>query len=315
MLLPIRIGYQKNGEVVYKDLAEMPHLLVAGATGSGKSVFLNNVMHSLLTCPNKKHIAFVLIDPKKIEFSAYSSLGNLLCPIITEPKTAINILKQILKAMESRYEQFSKIGVKNIKEYNEVQKTPMGYVVIVIDEMADLMMVAGEEFENIITRLAQLARASGIHLVTATQRPSVNVVTGTIKANLPTRITFALPSRHDSITIINSPGAEKLKGKGDLLLLEMGQGLVNLQGAIVPDWMISELVKENKRRIFSISSVMGGGLSLVGNIGNIIVSLLLAMISWSIFILTIYLKVGRVLAYIIALLISPILADSRKKGG
>ncbi len=224
------MGLTITGEAILMDLAKMPHVLIAGATGSGKSVCINAIILSILMRATPDEVKFLMIDPKKVELSLYEGIPHLLAPVVTNPQIAAATLKKwALQEMEKRYEIFSRLGVKHIDGYNEkvaemkmegMDRLP--YVVVVIDELADLMMVASQEVETTICRLAQMARATGIHLVIATQRPSVNVVTGLIKANVPSRISFFLQSQIDSRTILDMPGAEKLLGKGDMLYAPVG---------------------------------------------------------------------------------------------
>ena len=220
--LPIPIGVGVDGKMRMADLTEMPHLLVAGTTGSGKSVFLNNILISLMTRYNHHYVKFVLVDPKMVEFSSYICCPHVNGNVITESFDAVEKLKDMVQEMENRLEIFAKAKARNIKEYNAKvsEEERMPYYVVVIDEMSDLMCTAKKDVEKSIVRLAQKARAAGIHLILATQRPSVNVVTGLIKANIPTRVAFSLPSSIDSKTILDTTGAEKLLGKGDMLINE-----------------------------------------------------------------------------------------------
>jgi DNA segregation ATPase FtsK/SpoIIIE, S-DNA-T family len=249
------------------DLARMPHLLVAGTTGSGKSVGVNAMILSLLYRHTPEQVRFILIDPKKLEFTVYEGIPHLLAPVITKAPEAVNALKWTVREMESRYELMSKAGVRNLAGYNEkaakyraageqlIRKVQTGLdernkpifetealsldhipqIVVVIDEMSDLMVVAGKEIEGCLLRLAQMARAAGIHLITATQRPSVDVITGTIKANFPTRISYMVTNKVDSRTILNEQGAEQLLGHGDLLYQEPGKKTQRLHGPFVSD--------------------------------------------------------------------------------
>ncbi|MGE4169365.1 MAG: DNA translocase FtsK [Candidatus Margulisiibacteriota bacterium] len=234
------MGLTITGESILMDLAKMPHILIAGATGSGKSVCVNTIILSILLRATPDEVRFLMIDPKKVELSFYNGIPHLLAPVVTDPHKAAATLKQwALLEMERRYEDFSRLGVKNIEGYNEkmtgykkeglqnipgtdAPAKPIPYIVVIIDELADLMMVASQEVETTICRLAQMSRATGIHLVIATQRPSVNVITGLIKANVPSRISFFLQSQIDSRTILDMPGAEKLLGKGDMLYSPVG---------------------------------------------------------------------------------------------
>ena len=211
--LPIALGKNISGKPVVGDLTSMPHLLIAGTTGSGKSVCINTIILSLLYRHTPENCKFILIDPKMLELSTYEGIPHLLCPVITEAKKAASVLGWVVKEMESRYKLMTKEGVRNIDGYNKKHKLPMPYIVVVVDEMSDLMLVAGKEIENYIQKLSQMARAAGIHIIMATQRPSVDVITGTIKANFPTRISFQVTSKIDSRTILGEQGAEQLLGK------------------------------------------------------------------------------------------------------
>ena len=217
--LPIALGKNISGIPIIGDLASMPHLLIAGTTGSGKSVCINTIILSLLYKHTPERCKFILIDPKMLELSTYEGIPHLLCPVITEAKKAASVLGWVVKEMESRYRLMTKEGVRNIDSYNAKHKLPMPYIVVVVDEMSDLMLVAGKEIENYIQKLSQMARAAGIHIIMATQRPSVDVITGTIKANFPTRISFQVTSKIDSRTILGEQGAEQLLGKGDMLYM------------------------------------------------------------------------------------------------
>lgn len=220
--LGIVLGRDAAGDPTVADLARMPHALIAGATGSGKSVCINTVILSLLMNNSPDELRLILVDPKRVELTAYNGLPHLLTPVITEPKDTVTALKRMVDEMERRYKLLAGVGKRNIEQYNEAPDLAEGklpYIVIIIDELADLMMASAREVESKIVRLAQMARAVGIHLIVATQRPSVDVITGLIKANIPTRIAFAVTSQVDSRTIIDSPGAEKLLGYGDMLYL------------------------------------------------------------------------------------------------
>ena len=208
--LPISLGKSISGSPIIGDLTSMPHLLIAGTTGSGKSVCINTIILSLLYKHTPDKCKFILIDPKMLELSTYEGIPHLLCPVITEAKKAASVLGWVVKEMESRYRLMTKEGVRNIDGYNLKHKLPMPYIVVVVDEMSDLMLVAGKEIENYIQKLSQMARAAGIHIIMATQRPSVDVITGTIKANFPTRISFQVSSKIDSRTILGEQGAEQL---------------------------------------------------------------------------------------------------------
>jgi S-DNA-T family DNA segregation ATPase FtsK/SpoIIIE len=215
--LPVGLGKDISGRAVFMDLAEMPHLLVAGTTGSGKSVMLNGLLTSLLLTTDPRQVKMVLIDPKRVELSQFARVPHLITPVVTDVKKAANALSWAVSEMERRYEVLEKIGVRSLEGYNDRSEKPMPYVVIVIDELADLMMTAAAKVEDAVIRLAQKARAVGIHLVVATQRPSVDVITGMIKANVPSRIAFAVSSQIDSRVILDSSGAESLLGMGDML--------------------------------------------------------------------------------------------------
>ena len=215
--LPIALGKNISGVPVIGDLASMPHLLIAGTTGSGKSVCINTIILSLLYRHTPDKCKFILIDPKMLELSTYEGIPHLLCPVITEAKKAASVLGWVVKEMENRYRLMTKQGVRNIDGYNIKHDLAMPYIVVVVDEMSDLMLVAGKEIEIYIQKLSQMARAAGIHIIMATQRPSVDVITGTIKANFPTRISFQVTTNIDSRTILGEQGAEQVLGKGDML--------------------------------------------------------------------------------------------------
>jgi len=216
--LTLVLGQDVTGAPALADLATMPHLLIAGATGAGKSVMINTLLTSLLYRNSPAQLKLILVDPKRVELNLYKDIPHLLTPVIVEPEKTISALKWAVAEMERRLKLFSEVGKRNINEYNAIkQEESMPYIVVVIDEMSDLMMMAGAEVEALIVRLAQLARAAGIHLILATQRPSVNVITGLIKANVPARLAFRVASNVDSRTILDQGGAEKLLGRGDLL--------------------------------------------------------------------------------------------------
>ncbi len=243
--LVVGVGKDIAGHPIIADLAEMPHLLIAGATGSGKSVALNAMIASLLFRCTPTQVRFVMLDPKRVELTDYNNIPHLLTPVVTNPRQAAGVLKDMLRVMEKRFERFAEVGVRNIQAYNQLTEVePFYYIVIIIDELADLMMVAPADFEDIICRLAQMTRATGIHLVVATQRPSVDVITGLIKANIPSRLAFAVSSQVDSRTILDSPGAEKLLGRGDMLFLPLGASrAIRAQGAYVGDDEIRAVVE------------------------------------------------------------------------
>jgi len=279
MRLPLALGKDIGGEPVIANLAKMPHLLIAGTTGSGKSVAINTMILSLLYKLAPEQCRLIMIDPKMLELSVYDGIPHLLSPVVTDPKKAVVALKWVVGEMEERYRKLSRLGVRNIEGYNgrvrealargeafkrtiqtgfdedtgepvfetdEYQPVTLPYIVVVVDEMADLMMVAGKEIEACIQRLAQMARASGIHLIMATQRPSVDVITGTIKANFPTRISFQVTSRIDSRTILGEQGAEQLLGMGDMLYMAGGAKITRIHGPFVSDEEVEEIVNHLK---------------------------------------------------------------------
>jgi S-DNA-T family DNA segregation ATPase FtsK/SpoIIIE len=273
--LPLALGETIGGEPYIVDLTKMPHLLIAGTTGSGKSVGVNAMILSILYRLTPEQCRFIMIDPKMLELSAYDGIPHLLAPVVTDPKKAIVALKWTVREMEDRYRRMSKIGVRNVAGYNErarealakkehfirtvqtgfddkgrpvyeeekIRPEPMAYLVVVIDEVADLMMVAGKDIEGAVQRLAQMARAAGIHLIMATQRPSVDVITGTIKANFPTRISFQVTSKIDSRTIMGEQGAEQLLGMGDMLYMAGGGRVTRLHGPFVSDNEVETVTK------------------------------------------------------------------------
>ncbi len=279
--LTLALGKDISGEKIYADLEKMPHLLIAGTTGSGKSVGINTMILSLLFKFKPNECKFIMIDPKMLELSIYENIPHLLTPVVTNPNKAVFALKWVVREMENRYKLMSSINVKNISSYNdkvlktisagrklfrevqtgidsetripiiekrEINLEKMPFIVVVIDEMADLMMVAGKEVENLVQRIAQMARASGIHLITATQRPSVDVITGTIKANFPSRISYKVASKFDSRTILNEMGAEQLLGSGDMLLLENGGNIKRLHGGYVSEREVEKVVEFIKKQ-------------------------------------------------------------------
>ena len=239
--LPIALGKSISGKPIVGDLSSMPHLLIAGTTGSGKSVCINTIILSLLYRHTPDKCKFILIDPKMLELSTYEGIPHLLCPVITEAKKAASVLGWVVKEMESRYRLMTKEGVRNIDGYNSKHKLPMPYIVVVVDEMSDLMLVAGKEIENYIQKLSQMARAAGIHIIMATQRPSVDVITGTIKANFPTRISFQVTSKIDSRTILGEQGAEQLLGKGDMLYMSSANRIIRIHAPFVSDNEIEKI--------------------------------------------------------------------------
>ena len=239
--LPIALGKNISGAPFIGDLTSMPHLLIAGTTGSGKSVCINTIILSLLYKHTPEKCKFILIDPKMLELSTYEGVPHLLCPVITEAKKAASVLGWVVKEMESRYRLMTKEGVRNIDGYNTKHKLSMPYIVVVVDEMSDLMLVAGKEIENYIQKLSQMARAAGIHIIMATQRPSVDVITGTIKANFPTRISFQVTSKIDSRTILGEQGAEQLLGKGDMLYMSSANKIIRIHAPYVSETEIEKI--------------------------------------------------------------------------
>ncbi|MGP4080167.1 DNA translocase FtsK [Pseudalkalibacillus sp. R45] len=251
--LSIGLGRDISGEPILADLSKMPHLLIAGATGSGKSVCVNGIITSILLKAKPHEVKMMMIDPKMVELNVYNGIPHLLAPVVTEPKKAAQALKRVVNEMERRYELFSHSGTRNIEGYNNLIKKQneesdakqalLPYIVVVVDELADLMMVASGDVEDAITRLAQMARAAGIHLIIATQRPSVDVITGVIKANIPSRIAFSVSSSTDSRTILDMGGAEKLLGKGDMLYFPIGSNKpTRVQGAFLSDEEVQQIV-------------------------------------------------------------------------
>lgn len=246
--LSITLGRDISGQPIVGNLARMPHLLVAGATGSGKSVCINGIITSILYKAKPNEVKFLMIDPKMVELNVYNGIPHLLAPVVTDPRRASLALKKIVVEMEKRYELFSKSGTRNIEGYNAMllesgTEAPLPYIVVIVDELADLMMVAANDVEDSICRLAQMARAAGIHLIIATQRPSVDVITGVIKANIPSRIAFGVSSQVDSRTILDMVGAEKLLGRGDMLYLPVGASKpVRVQGAFLSDQEVEHVV-------------------------------------------------------------------------
>ena len=243
--IPITLGKTIAGHPIVGDLVSMPHLLIAGTTGSGKSVCINTLILSILYKHTPDTCKLILIDPKMLELSVYQGIPHLLSPVITEPKKATSALKWTVKEMETRYRKMTEDGVRNISGFNEKAqkegKKVMPYIIVVVDEMADLMMVSGKQVENYIQRLAQMARAAGIHIIMATQRPSVDVITGTIKANFPTRISFQVTSKIDSRTILGEQGAEQLLGKGDMLFMSSASRMIRIHGPFVSDSEIEKV--------------------------------------------------------------------------
>jgi DNA segregation ATPase FtsK/SpoIIIE, S-DNA-T family len=251
--LTIGLGRDISGEPIIGNLAKMPHLLVAGATGSGKSVCINGIITSLLFRAKPHEVKFIMIDPKMVELNVYNGIPHLMAPVVTDPRKAAYALKKVVAEMESRYELFAKKGTRDIERYNTLAKengdVPLPYIVVIIDELADLMMVAPGDVEDAICRIAQMARAAGIHLIVATQRPSVDVITGVIKANIPSRIAFAVSSQADSRTILDGAGAEKLLGRGDMLYLPAGASKpIRIQGAYLSDQEVEDVVQYVKKQ-------------------------------------------------------------------
>jgi S-DNA-T family DNA segregation ATPase FtsK/SpoIIIE len=241
--LPVGLGKDISGRAVFFDLAEMPHLLVAGTTGSGKSVMLNALLTSLLLTTDPREVKMVLIDPKRVELSYFGRIPHLITPVVTDVKKAANALGWAVSEMERRYEVLEREGVRSLDGYNARSETPMPYVVLVIDELADLMMQAAAKVEDAVIRIAQKARAVGLHLVVATQRPSVDVITGMIKANIPSRIAFAVSSQVDSRVILDSPGAESLLGMGDMLFKPVSAARASrVQGAFISEAEVERVV-------------------------------------------------------------------------
>jgi len=277
--LPLCLGKTIGGEPVIVDLARMPHLLIAGTTGSGKSVAINTMILSVVYRLKPDHCRLIMVDPKMLELSVYDGIPHLLTPVVTDPKKAVVALKWAVREMEDRYRKMSKLGVRNLDGYNArvaearakgetltrtvhtgydketgdaiyeeetLDLEPLPFLVVIVDEMADLMMVAGKDIEGAIQRLAQMARAAGIHVILATQRPSVDVITGTIKANFPTRISFQVTSKIDSRTILGEQGAEQLLGQGDMLYMAGGGRISRVHGPFVSDEEVEKVVRHLK---------------------------------------------------------------------
>lgn len=251
--LAVPLGKDISGKVIMSDLAKMPHLLIAGSTGSGKSVAINGIITSILMSAKPHEVKLMLIDPKMVELNVYNGVPHLLIPVVTNAKKAANALNKVVKEMERRYQLFADTGQRNMIEYNqyiqghnedgEIKGAPLPYIVVIVDELSDLMMVASNEVESAIIRLAQMARAAGIHMIVATQRPSVDVITGLIKANIPSRIAFAVSSGIDSRTILDSSGAEKLLGRGDMLYMPIGMSKpLRVQGAFISSQDVESIV-------------------------------------------------------------------------
>tara|TARA_A100001011_G_scaffold161222_1_gene169586 strand:- start:5 stop:2077 length:2073 start_codon:yes stop_codon:yes gene_type:complete len=245
--IPICIGKDISGNIEVIDLSKTPHLLVAGTTGSGKSVFINTLLASILYKFSPNDLRLILIDPKMLELSVYNDIAHLLTPVVTEPKKAILALKWVCKEMERRYSLMNEENTRSLEGYNEKSLEKLPYIVVFIDEMADLMMTAGKEVEHYVQRLAQMARACGIHLVMATQRPSVDIITGSIKANFPSRISFQVASKYDSRTVLGEIGAEQLLGNGDMLMSKNGGNIIRYQSAFISDNEVNKLIKEIRK--------------------------------------------------------------------
>jgi S-DNA-T family DNA segregation ATPase FtsK/SpoIIIE len=249
--LTLAVGKDISGQPIVTDLADMPHLLIAGTTGSGKTVCVNSIITSLVFNASPDEVKFLMVDPKMVELAMFNDLPHLLCPVLTDPKKVSAALGWVVEEMQRRFTLLSKAGARNIDFYNEKVKAAgqknellekMPYLIVIIDELADLMVVASQQVENAITRLAQLSRAVGIHLILATQRPSVDVVTGVIKANFPARISFRVASKVDSRTVLDMNGADKLLGKGDLLFLRPGEHKpIRAQGSLIFDREIERI--------------------------------------------------------------------------
>lgn len=241
--LAMALGKDISGKSVVADLGDMPHLLIAGTTGSGKTVCVNSLIMSMIFNATPDELKFIMIDPKMVELAIYNGLPHLLCPVVTDSKKASGVLEWVVNEMEERYKALAKITVRNIDAFNKKSEDKLPYIVVIIDELADIMLVAQQDVENAITRLAQLSRAVGIHIILATQRPSVDVVTGVIKANFPARISFKVASKVDSRTVLDMNGADKLLGKGDMLFLEPGNAKpIRAQGSLLTDTEIERVV-------------------------------------------------------------------------
>ncbi len=239
--LPIALGKSISGSPIIADLTSMPHLLIAGTTGSGKSVCINTIISSLLFKHNPDICKFILIDPKMLELSSYEGIPHLLTPVITDAKKATAALSWTVREMENRYKLMSSVGVRNIDGYNQKHKIKMPYIIVVVDEMSDLMLISGKEIESCVQKLSAMARAAGIHIIMATQRPSVDVITGTIKANFPTRISFQVSSKIDSKTILGEQGAEQLLGKGDMLFMSSANKIFRIHGPYMSENEIEKI--------------------------------------------------------------------------
>jgi len=242
--LTIALGKDVSGNPVVTDLGKLPHLLIAGSTGSGKSIFLHSVILSLIYKSPPDAIKFLMIDPKRIELSVYEGIPYLLHPVVLDPKTATKALRWLVDEMDRRYAIFEEVGARNLDSYNENFEKKLPYIIVIIDELADLMVVSSREVETLLTRLAQMARAAGIHLLIATQRPSVDIITGTIKVNFPARISFQVTSKIDSRTILDTQGAERLLGAGDMLFMPPGSSyLERIHAPYVSEKEVKNIVK------------------------------------------------------------------------
>ena len=268
--LAIALGQGVDGTPVAADLASMPHLLIAGTTGSGKSVCVNAIIASLLLNNPPNRVKFVMVDPKRVELTQYNGIPHLIAPVVVELERIVSVLKWVTREMDERYRRFSNAAARNIEDFNKhvpANEEPMHYIVVIIDELADLMMLAPDDTERVITRIAALARATGIHLVIATQRPSVDVVTGLIKANFPARIAFAVAGNTDSRVILDQPGAERLLGRGDMLWMSGDlPAPVRLQGVFVSDTEIGNIThywrsQMTDQDVIAASRPIGGSLS------------------------------------------------------
>jgi S-DNA-T family DNA segregation ATPase FtsK/SpoIIIE len=260
--LTIALGQSVSGAPIAADLATMPHLLIAGTTGSGKSVCVNSIIASIISKNTPEQVKFIMVDPKRVELTGYNGIPHLVAPVVVELERIVGVLKWVTREMDARYKRFSEAGARNIDDYNKHRDPnttdPMPYMVVIIDELADLMMLAPEETERTITRIAALARATGIHLVIATQRPSVDVVTGLIKANFPARIAFAVAGSVDSRVILDQPGAERLLGKGDMLWMSGDSPApLRLQGVFVSDMEINNIVRYWKMQALQVPDNRG----------------------------------------------------------
>lgn len=244
--IPLVLGKNIDGSTAVIDLAKMPHILMAGTTGSGKSVVIHNIIMSLIKNFSPEQCKLMLVDPKMLELTAYNGSEHLIKPVITNPTDAINSLEWLISEMTKRYNMMMNARVRNIKSYNETAKEPLPYIVTIIDEMADLMMVAGKEIESLIQRLAQMARASGIHLIVATQRPSVDVITGVIKANFPARIALRVASKIDSRIILDTQGAENLLGRGDMIVMTGAGETHRVHGAFISEEEVDDFMSQNR---------------------------------------------------------------------